>query len=262
MLRTTNRHDTEPRATPPSASSLEVMVGGVRLVLLADRAIHWPEQQTLIVTDTHFGKTATFRALGVAAPESVTASDLERLDRVIALTRPKRLLHLGDLLHSVRGTTSTVETSLRGWRDRHPSLEIVLVRGNHDRGIASLAKRLEIDVMAPGFVDGGVQFTHMPEEIKPDRAPLVMHGHLHPCIGLKRSKESVRLRGFILGPEHGKPGQAPARVVLPAFGSFTGCRVVRLTSGERVVVTNDRELIPLLTGGARMERPPGTVLPT
>ncbi len=53
--------------------------GGERVQLYAERALYWPAGRTLFVADVHLGKTAAFRAGGVALPGGATAANLERL---------------------------------------------------------------------------------------------------------------------------------------------------------------------------------------
>ena len=45
---------------------------GQQLDLLAERAIHWIEQRTLLIADPHFGKASVFRASGIPIPSGTT----------------------------------------------------------------------------------------------------------------------------------------------------------------------------------------------
>jgi metallophosphoesterase superfamily enzyme len=84
---------------------IEVLVGGARLWLLAQRAAYLPEHQTLLVADAHVGKAQSFRRLGVPVPGGTTAETLDRLSAAVAATGARRVVFLGDLLHSaVDGT--------------------------------------------------------------------------------------------------------------------------------------------------------------
>ena len=66
---------------------------------LPDRAIWWPSESTLIVSDLHLGKRS-FSSPGIAVPNAVNANTLERLSALVSSHRPRRLLVLGDLFHS------------------------------------------------------------------------------------------------------------------------------------------------------------------
>ena len=77
-----------------------VEVAGERLELWPERAAHWPRRRMLLVADPHFGKAATFRALGVRVPHGTTEGALARLDALVTRLAPARIEFLGDFLHA------------------------------------------------------------------------------------------------------------------------------------------------------------------
>ena len=82
---------------------------GESLGLLAERALHWPAGAggagVLAVADLHWGKTESFQQHGIPLPTGVLEDDLSRLSRALNGTGAKRLLLVGDLIHSRRGIT-------------------------------------------------------------------------------------------------------------------------------------------------------------
>ena len=122
---------------------LRVDVAGEELWLSAERCIWWPARRTLIVADLHFGKAASFRALGVPVPEKTTDQDLARLAHLIATTGAGRVVLLGDLLHARHGRSAELMDAVGAWRARHAGVEMLLVRGNHDRRLAVLTRQLD-----------------------------------------------------------------------------------------------------------------------
>src|SRR5689334_10139541 len=110
--------------------SLEITMNGECVRLWPERAVSW--NQTLFIADPHFGKAAAFRAFGISAPDG-TAEDLQRLEQLLVVTESRRLVVLGDFFHARAGCSEMTLGALGGWRARHAALEIVLVRGNHDR---------------------------------------------------------------------------------------------------------------------------------
>jgi hypothetical protein len=52
---------------------MKLQVAGEELLLLPQKAVYWPRAQMLIVADIHFGKAASFRALGVPVPAAPPA---------------------------------------------------------------------------------------------------------------------------------------------------------------------------------------------
>ena len=106
---------------------------GEHVVLMPEHALWMPERKTLLVADTHFGKAATFRAGGIFVPRGTTATTLARLERALARTNATRVVFLGDLLHAREGRSPETLRLVADWRASRAEVEVVLVRGNHDR---------------------------------------------------------------------------------------------------------------------------------
>ena len=102
---------------------------GQQLWLSPHRCLYWEEEQSLILSDLHFGKTGHFRKAGIAVPQSVYREDLLRLLSLIQYFQPKQLVVVGDLFHSREN--KELDLFLR-WREDFPHLGIRLVMGNHD----------------------------------------------------------------------------------------------------------------------------------
>ena len=204
---------------------MEVELGGERVVLLPDRAAWLPAHATLLVADAHLGKAASFRRLGVPVPEASTDGTLARLDATIAATGARRIVFLGDLLHAARGRGPVLDAALQAWRSRQAGLDLVLVRGNHDRKAGDPPPAWGLLAVAEPLRLGGLALRHHPQ---PEPGAYVLAGHVHPAaIVGGPAHQRLRLPCFWLGAEVG---------VLPAFGEFTGGRVVEPEAGDRVFV--------------------------
>ena len=68
--------------------NLEISLQKENFILSAGRALYWPAQKALIIADLHLGKTAHFRAHGLAIPATVLMEDLNRLAELIAEFQP------------------------------------------------------------------------------------------------------------------------------------------------------------------------------
>lgn len=216
-----------------------VSLKGETLRLLPEKVVYWPARHTLSVADTHFGKAATFRHHGIPVPETTTDATLARLERAVAQTAARRLIVLGDFVHSNVRASQSFEQSLYDWRGKNAGLKIVLLRGNHDRGMAELFDKLDINV-ADSLVEEPFQFAHASESLdSPSLYGLV--GHIHPQIELWEARKKLRLPCFWFGETHG---------VLPAFGDFTGCATAKPAVNDRVFVVADGRVIQLSTKSA------------
>ena len=205
------------------SEAVEIDIRGDAWLLLAERAAFWHKRRWLFVADAHFGKAATFRALGVPVPDGTTSRMLERLDSLMQATRCEAVVFLGDLFHARQSHADATVEAMQAWRRRHDAVELILVEGNHDRAAGAPPRSLHIDVRSDPWLVDGYAFTHYPRII--DRA-FAFAGHLHPAIRLHgRGRDHSRLPCFWL-----RAGVA----VLPAFGSFTGGAEFEREEGDRV----------------------------
>lgn len=210
----------------------DLEVAGESVQLSAQRALYLARFQTLVVADLHWGKAATFRAKGVPLPPGVTASDLERLSAAIAETQPTRLVIVGDLLHARAGRHERTLQAIEQWRDAHASLEIVLVRGNHDTHAGDPPASLNIECIDGPLIIGPFACQHHPTA---HTSHYVLAGHLHPHINLHgRGRQSLRLPCFAFC-ERG--------AILPAFTSFTGTGAYTPGEGDRVFAIVEDEIV-------------------
>lgn len=214
-------------------SDAEVRLGGEDVMLLAERALFWPRTGTLVAADFHWGKAATFRAAGIPVPVGATSDDLARLDAALFRTCARRLVVLGDLFHAKAGRIAAQTLAeLRRWRSLRDELEIMLVRGNHDRHAGDPPDDLRINcVNAPAFVPPFV----LRHEPAPSTEGYTLAGHLHPAIVLAGpALQRERLPCFWL---------TPRGAVLPAFGSFTGFASVVPAPEDRIFVVVEQDVI-------------------
>jgi DNA ligase-associated metallophosphoesterase len=182
---------------------------GELLQLLPERALWWPDARVLFVADLHLGKAAAYRALGQPVPGGTTHRNLARLDRLIALHAPQRIVFLGDFLHAAQARP--VLGAVEAWRARHAAVAMTLVRGNHDSRAGDPPEGLFIELVDEPWLLGPFACCHHPQS---HRTHFVLAGHLHPVCRLNgRGRDSLRLPCFVSEPD---------RAILPAFGEFTG----------------------------------------
>jgi len=210
---------------------LRIHLAGTDLVLHPSGAALLSACQTLLVADAHFGKAVSFRKLGVPVPSGTTTENLDALSAAIADTGAKRVVFLGDFLHSKRShAQQTLGTILR-WREAHAGIELTLVRGNHDDRAGDPPAQLDIRVVDEPLPLGPFALCHHP---RPVAGAYVIAGHWHPCISVSgRAFERLRLPCFWFGDDtNAMPGNAVG--VLPAFGSFTGMHRIEPRAGDRI----------------------------
>ena len=209
-----------------------VEIAGESLELCAERAAYWPRRRMLLVADPHFGKAASFRALGVRVPRGTTEGALARLDTLVTRLEPERIEFLGDFLHAREGRDDETIRLLAEWRAGHDRIAMRLVRGNHDKRAGDPPSRVGIECVDGPVLEPPFALAHHPTRVA---GAYVLAGHVHPCAALVgRGRQRERLPCFWLGEHAG---------VLPAFGDFTGCAEVTATEGDAVWVVADAEVV-------------------
>ena len=206
-------------------NGLMIEFGGAQIMLLAERAVWWEARRTLLVADVHVGKEATFRAMGVPVPSGSSEKDLGRIGELVEATGAKRVVILGDLLHARIARHPEIVESVAAWRESHRDVEMVLVRGNHDRASGAIPEAWRMEMHEGEWEDGGFVFVHEPPR---ERGKATFAGHVHPKARLTDFDGSVVLVPCFVCDKH--------CLVLPSFGTFTGGYTVDEDEGRRIYV--------------------------
>ncbi len=218
-------------------------VGGQLLMLLPEKCIFLPESDTLLVADVHIGKALSFRALGVPVPGGTTGETLAVLTSLVRRLVLRRIVFLGDFLHSARSHAPATMAAVAQWRSEHADLALTLVRGNHDDRAGDPPARLGIEAVDEPLMQGGLALCHHP---RPHAGAYVLAGHLHPCVNVSgRARDWLRLPCFWFGAHVG---------VLPAFGAFTGMQSIRTAPGERVFAATPQQVFEVAPPRAAKRR--------
>jgi DNA ligase-associated metallophosphoesterase len=231
-----NKAETQPRSAHPhapyGAGCVGLVVEDERLILLPTRAIYWPGKQTLIVADTHWGKSAAMRRAGIPVPAATASDDLARLTESIQRTGAQRVVLLGDLLHSRDGRQPSMLGEVRAWRQMHGEIPFLLIRGNHDRHAGDPPAAWDIASEDEPVADAPFVFRHTP---KPSNHGYVLAGHVHPAVRLRgNGAQRLRLPCFHFASSMG---------TLPAFSGLATGAEIRPATGDRVFVVADDEVI-------------------
>ncbi|WP_454918318.1 ligase-associated DNA damage response endonuclease PdeM [Xanthobacter sediminis] len=194
-------------ARAESAPSAPTLIGlaGTELRLDPWGAALWVEERLLMVADMHLEKGSAYARRGQMLPPFDTRETLGRLELVVARHRPRTLIALGDSLHD-RWAGERLDAEARArLRALSSAVDLVWIAGNHDPAPHDLGGAcMETLALGP------LRFRHAPEA---DAAAGEVCGHLHPAARVVVRGRSVRRRCFVTDG---------ARLVLPAFGAFTG----------------------------------------
>ncbi|MFI5131114.1 MAG: ligase-associated DNA damage response endonuclease PdeM [Chitinophagales bacterium] len=215
---------------------LSHIIGKDHLIMSAERTLFWENESALIVADLHVGKTGHFRKAGIGVPQQVYKDDLHRLLSQILFFKAQRLIIVGDLTHSVANKEMDL---FRRWRKDFPSLDVHLVKGNHDILAEKWYGEADIHVSAEQFTLNNFLFVHdiMTKGIKAGKGQYIFAGHVHPGVSIRgRGRQSLSFPCFYFTKKH---------CVLPAFSRFTGTYRVEAKEGENVYAIIENEVVPL-----------------
>lgn len=218
-----------------SDGDLKIVLRTESLALLPERAMYWPARKTLFIADPHWGKAATFRAHGIPVPSGTTDEGIARLERVVRRTSARSVVFLGDLLHAKAGRSAEMFAALGEWRRSRADVDLLLVRGNHDRRAGDPPEELGIHCTDAPFSMQPFVLDHHP---RPSELGYVLSGHVHPGVrvfGVGRQME--KLPCFQFGASVG---------ILPAFGDFTGLAIREAAEGDSVYAVAEDVVIRIL----------------
>lgn len=191
-------------------SAVRVRLGDRSLMLDPSGAVFCEASGLLVVADLHLETGSAFARRGLLLPPYDTAATLHRLAALIARLEPAVIVSLGDGFHDANGPASLPERERRLLQSLCGRGRWIWISGNHDplppEGLAGEA--------LAAFVDGGLVCRHIPEPgAREGGVPFEIAGHLHPKALAQGRRLRLRRPCFLTDG---------SRLVLPAFGSYTG----------------------------------------
>ncbi|TXE19661.1 ligase-associated DNA damage response endonuclease PdeM [Psychroserpens burtonensis] len=186
----------------------QITIRGEHLILNNLRALFWQCERALIASDLHVGKSAHFRKHGIPISVNVQHNDLDRLSFLVSHYQAKKLIVVGDLFHAEVNTDMNL---FKTWRAEHPDLEIILIKGNHDRLKHVVYDSFDINCCQQELNLQPFKFIHEPELVDNE---FTISGHIHPGVLIKtKGKQRIKLPCFQV---------SDSNLILPAFSEFTG----------------------------------------
>ena len=200
--------------------TLEKTLHHEQFIFTTERAVFWPREKALIISDLHVGKPAHFRKSGIAVSSEILEDDLKILESLIVNFKAEHLLIVGDLFHA--GHNSDLDIFCE-WRAKFSDLKITLIKGNHDRIRKSFYEEHCIDLVEEKLEISPITFMHEPESTE----NFMISGHIHPGVVIAgKARQAVKLPCYAL---------SETQLILPAFSKFTGLDTKTLDKNFRKI---------------------------
>jgi uncharacterized protein len=203
--------------------------GGHALFALAEGALFWPARRAMLVADLHLEKASWFARGGQMLPPYDSIATLADLSALVAATGAAEVWCLGDSFHDVDGCDRLPPRAREMLTALTQATRWTWITGNHDPAIVD---RCGGEVVEEAVVDGLV-LRHEADvrEIRPE-----LSGHFHPKLRIRVRGRQVARRCFVA---------APAKLILPAFGSLTGGLDAAHPAIVRAVGSDAEALVPV-----------------
>lgn len=175
----------------------------VAMQALPSGGLYLPEHDTLVISDLHLGKSERMaRRGGALLPPYENRDTLERLDQDLNRLNPAQVICLGDSFDDDEAELNMPE-NIRLWIVRMiAGRSWIWITGNHDPGPVSIGGTYLAEVQVAGLT-----FRHIAQS----GARAEVSGHYHP---------KYRINGG--GPSRAAFVYDSDRIILPAYGTFTG----------------------------------------
>ncbi len=180
-------------------------LSGADLTALGSGGLWWPERSILIVSDLHLGKAERLARAGAPnLPPYETRDTLFRLEADLTRTNARTIICLGDSFDDDAAQFNLAEDENLWIARLQAGKRWIWITGNHDPGPVELGGTHLAELPVPPLV-----FRH---EAK-SGAYGEISGHYHPKAQLSLRGRGISRPCFLIDMQ---------RVILPAFGTFTG----------------------------------------
>jgi len=173
---------------------------------LPEGALWIEDCKALVVSDLHLEKGSSHALRGQMLPPYDTHAALTKIAALVERLAPDIVVSLGDSFHDGAGVARMAPEDRALLQQLIDRVDWIWVEGNHDGRAPETLGGAVRDVLHLG----ALVLRHEPT-LGAARGEIA--GHLHPCAKVAGRGTAVRRRCFALGED---------RLVMPAFGAFTG----------------------------------------
>jgi uncharacterized protein len=189
-----------------------IALGGLEFVPDMSGAVFLAEEKLLLVADLHLEQGASLARRGLHVPPYDTNVTLTMLERVLLATEARRLILLGDSFHDGVAHNEVAPNDAARLRMITSKVDTIWIAGNHDPNTHESLGGVCVEELALG----DMTLRHIPAKLTTGEMEIA--GHLHPGASVEQRGHNIRTKCFVADDR---------RIILPAFGSYTGALNVR-----------------------------------
>ncbi len=189
-----------------------ITLGRLSFVPDLSGALYLPDEKLLLVADLHLEQGASLARRGLHVPPYDTAATLLMLEQVLRESEARRLVLLGDSFHDGVAHNEVSAQDAERLRAITSRIDTIWIAGNHDPNSHDQLGGVCVEELALG----DVTLRHIPQKLKAGEMEIA--GHLHPGASIIQRSHHIRTKCFVADDR---------RIILPAFGSYTGALNVR-----------------------------------
>jgi DNA ligase-associated metallophosphoesterase len=201
-----------------------IHLAGQRLMLDPMGALFWPEQRLLAVSDLHLEKGSSFARRGMLLPPWDTHATIDRLTLLLRRWSPATVVALGDSFHDSGGSGRLPATEQHRLIAMTQAHRFIWVQGNHDPTPPNGLGGEWVET----HTTGAMVFRH---QAIATAGPGEIVGHHHPKATIEARSGTVSRPCFVFDG---------LRLMMPAFGAYTGGLDVRDSAIRRLFPTGGR----------------------
>lgn len=173
--------------------------------LVAPGAVYIPAERALVIADPHAGYVSTLRSRGHALPAVGDGELHARLRGLLSQAEVATVVVAGDLVH---GPAAITDGSLDAFIDALGAVSLVVVPGNHDRGVHRplLARGVTVSEgwsVGPHAVRHGDEPAEALRGLRDEaraRGGRLVIGHVHPALSVSDGRGArARVPAFAWG---------------------------------------------------------------
>jgi len=181
---------------------------------IIDLALYLIKEKTLVISDLHIGLEESLNKRGILIPRFQFNDLINKLKLIFDKVKVDRIIFNGDLKHEFGEISRQEWNNLLNLFDFLNDKEIIIIKGNHDPILNPIVKKRSLKLVERYDLD--IFSILHGDKILDNLNKIIIIGHEHPAISLKKGIRSEKYSCFLKGKYKNK-----ILIVMPSFNLMT-----------------------------------------